>query len=417
MIVTGPNSAATPFPSNAGGLILKTHGRWRPGRQFSGWLPPVLFVTDDRMNDEMQPAAPLDGAPGKIYFRFPPPIVWMAGAALFGVAATVLCSAERPNSSQSNQTHSGLLVEVTRGPLVESRHYGRLVAVTPEGEIRKSVGDPHALILPRSALKPLQALATVQLALEMGVELSSEEIAIMCASHSAEPRQLEAALALLNRAGAAEEQLHCGPEQGRRLRHNCSGKHGGMLVLASLSSAPANGYWEPGHPVQRAIQRAIREFTGHDQPLQWGTDGCGVPNYALPLYSLALGYARLASPENAPIQYQAAAAAIRKAMLAHPGHLSSDGSFHARLIETGNGNFIGKAGAEACYGFGVSEPALGVALKIEDGNNRGLQPLLLAALDRLGAMTAEADRAAQQSTLPITNSRGEIVGEIRVADW
>lgn len=317
------------------------------------------------------------------------------------------------------QPLSGVLVEVTRGPIVESRHYGRLVAVSPEGEVVHSVGDPHALYLSRSALKPLQALATVALALEQGLELSSEEIAVMCASHRAQEYHREAVTALLERANVAVEDLHCGEVRGSRINHNCSGKHSGMVVQAALAGVPYEGYWETDHPVQRRIQQTIRDFTGYDQPLEWGTDGCGAPNYALPLYSVALGFARLANPDSAPPEYRAGAAAIRNAIVAHPGHVSVNDSFHARLVEEGGGRIIGKTGAEACYGLGIGgEPALGIAVKIEDGNNRGMEAILLAALDRLGAMTPEIDRAlGSQRITAIQNSRGATVGEIRAADW
>ena len=315
---------------------------------------------------------------------------------------------------------SGLLVEVTRGPIVESRHYGRLVAVTPEGEIVRQVGDPHSLMLSRSALKPLQALGTVKLAIERGEPLSLEEIAVMCASHRAQEYHLEAVAALLERASATTGALHCGEVRGSRTNHNCSGKHGGMLVGAHLLDASPEGYWEIDHPVQKMIQQTIREFTDYEEPhpLPWGTDGCGAPNYATPVYNLALGFARLANPDRAPESYREAARAIRDAILAYPGHVSINDSFHARLVEAGNGRIIGKTGAEACYGLGLTTPALGVAIKIEDGNNRGMESILLTALDRFGSMTHRIDRElGDQRVTLIENSRGEAIGQIRAADW
>ena len=339
--------------------------------------------------------------------------------AAFVAGVFPFASVRSAGAQEGDQPLSGLLVELTRGPLVESRHYGRLVAVTPDGEIKVSVGDPRSLVLSRSALKPLQAVATVKLALEQGVELTTEEIALMCASHGAQSYHLRTAEALLRRAGATEDHLHCGPSAGRRLNHNCSGKHGGMMVQAKIAGDPLDGYWETDHPVQQRIQTALQEFTGWDQPLESGTDGCGVPNYALPLYSIALGYARLANPETAPQGYREAARAIRDAIIAHPGHLSSRGSFDARLMEQAEGRIITKSGAEACYGIGIrGDTALGIAVKIEDGSTRGMQPLLLTALDRLGIMTPQIDdELGRHRTSSITNSRGDVVGEIRAADW
>lgn len=338
--------------------------------------------------------------------------------ALLALSAAIGLSELPPLATESRSELSGVLVEVTRGPIVESRHYGRLVAVTPEGEVVQAVGDPEALVLSRSALKPLQALATVKLALDQGIELSSEEIAVMCASHRAQEYHLNAVSNVLARAEVSESDLHCGVVRGSRLNHNCSGKHSAMLLQTKLTGASPEGYWKTDHLVQQNIRRAIQEFTGYEQPLQSGTDGCGVPNYALPLYSVALGFARLANPESAPEEYRAAAAAVRDAILAHPGHVSIHDSFHARLVEEGGGRIIGKTGAEACYGMGIANPALGVAIKIEDGNNRGMEALLLATLDRLEAMTPEIDQAlGDQRTTPIRNSRDAVVGEIRAADW
>ncbi|HMP79317.1 MAG TPA: asparaginase [Pirellulaceae bacterium] len=338
---------------------------------------------------------------------------WLVFTVLSWLAAPILYGQPIPASELS-----GVLVEVTRGPIVEGRHYGRLVVVTPDGKIVRSVGDPQQLILPRSALKPFQAMATIRLAMDRGFQLSTEEIAIMCASHEGHDEHLAVVGRLLKRIGCDESALFCGAVGGTRLRHNCSGKHSGMLVLTQLLGADPNGYWEIDHPVQQRMREAIVEFTSYDQPLEWGIDGCGVPNYALPLYNLALGYARLANPDAAPEPYRAAAVAIGKAMQAHPELISSRGSFDAQLMESSAGKLIGKTGAEACYGLGLTDPDVGVAVKIEDGGSRGMPQVLLAVLDRLGAMNRGIEAAVgDQRTRPITNSRGDKVGEIRPAKW
>lgn len=311
---------------------------------------------------------------------------------------------------------SKVLVEVTRGSIVESRHYGRLVAVAPTGEIRWSVGDPNELVFPRSALKPLQALATVMLAQEQGLELQPEEIAIMCASHEGHDYHVQAVKLVLLRAGATEDDLYCGPVGGERVRNGCSGKHGGMMLQAKLSGQPLEEYWRVDHPVQQRIQEVIREFTDFHGELQWGPDGCGVPNYALPLYNFALGYARLGNPEAAPEKFQSAANAIRGAMQSHPDLLSKRGSFDAKLIQAGAGRLLAKDGAEACYGLGLSDPSIGVAIKIEDGNPRGMPCVVLHALEQLGAGTAEiASAVGDKRTIDQINSVGVTAGEIRAA--
>ncbi len=337
--------------------------------------------------------------------------VFLASCLLFALIPRI-------DAQDKPREFSTLLAEVTRGSIVESRHYGRMVVVTPDGKIVLALGNPQELIFPRSSLKPLQALATVMLAQEKGIKLPTEELAMMCASHEGHDYHVQSVKLLLARAGAKEDDLFCGPVSGSRISNGCSGKHSGMLLQAKLSGDPFDGYWKVDHPVQQRIQQAIREFTSYDKPLEWGADGCGVPNYALPLYNMALGYARLANPDAAPEKYRAAARAIRGAMQAHPELISSRDSFDAKLMAAGAGRLLGKNGAEACYGLGLTEPSLGLAVKIEDGNPRGMPCVMLYAIERLGAMTPEIDHAVGTSrTLDVTNSVGATVGQIRAAPW
>jgi L-asparaginase II len=346
------------------------------------------------------------------------PTRFVVGLTWSVAVAAVLLNGTAVRAQERSIPLSEVLVEVTRGEIVESRHYGRIAIVAPDGTLLQAAGDPYELIFPRSALKPKQALATVALAQQQGIELPREEIAIMCASHEGHDYHVRTVQMLLQRAGADEERLYCGPVRGSRLCHNCSGKHSGMLLQAKLSGSSPDGYWRADHPVQQKIQQAIREFTGYDQPLQWGSDGCGVPNYALPLYHVALGYARLANPESAPEQYRAAAYAIREAMQAHPDLISSRESFDADLMAAGAGRLLGKTGAEACYGLGLSQPAVGIAVKIEDGNPRGMPCVLLETLERLEALTPEIEAAVGASrTVDLTNSVGTSIGQIRAAPW
>lgn len=333
-------------------------------------------------------------------------------------SAMAFCNSLKTSAQDSQVPLSEILVEVTRGSIVESRHYGRLVAVTAEGEIQFAFGNPRELIFPRSALKPMQALATVMLAQEQGIELPTEEVAIMCASHEGHDYHVQAVKLLLARAGASESDLYCGPLSGSRLRANCSGKHGGILLHAKLGGFPFDAYWKVEHPVQQRIQQAIAEFTDYREPFQFGTDGCGVPNYALPLYNVALGYARLATPDAAPEKFRAAAKTIRDAMQAHPELISSRDSFDAKLMQSANGQLLGKTGAEACYGLGLTQPAVGVAVKIEDGNPRGMPCVLLQTIEHLGAMTPEMETSVgAKRTIAVSNTVQETVGEIRAAAW
>lgn len=321
-----------------------------------------------------------------------------------------------------------LLAEVTRGPLVESRHYGRAVVVDGHGHVLEAIGSPEVPILPRSAIKPLQALPTIALAHERGLVLTEAETAVMCASHAAEPFHLAAVRALLARAEASETDLHCGPhmpahaETARQLlcagespapiHNNCSGKHAGMLLMAHLLGAPLAGYWQGDHPVQRRIQEVLRRLGAIAGPLEWGIDGCGVPTYALPLVAIARAFARVADPSDLPPAEAAAARAIRAAMFARPEYVSGTGSFHALLLRAGGGRFVSKSGAEGCHAIGVTDPPLGIAIKIADGNARAMPPILLALLARHGALPADPE-LDRWRTVPVQNTRGAKVGSIR----
>lgn len=334
---------------------------------------------------------------------------------------------------RSDTTEMALLAEVTRGDIVESRHFGHISVVWAEdGESFMSLGEADRMVLSRSALKPLQAFPTLVLARERGLEVTPEEMAVACASHRAEPFHLQAVNGLLAHAGATPDDLYCGPQMPNlasvadsmraagiepgRIHNNCSGKHSTMLLLNHLLEAPKDQYADPNGAVQQHIQEGIQRLTGYDEPLPYGIDGCGAPNYGLPLDKLALGFARLANPEGLSQVEQETANAMRAAIYAHPEHLSSTGSFDSQLIRAGGGRLVVKAGAEGCYGIGVSNPALGIAIKFDDGNARAMAPVVLALLERLRVLTPdELAPLEEYRTLDVTNTRGEVVGEIRSA--
>lgn len=324
-----------------------------------------------------------------------------------------------------------ILSEVTRGPEVESRHFGHVAVVDSAGQLLFSAGDPDHPTFPRSALKPLQALAGIACATAERFQFSDAEIAVTCASHAAEPRHRDAVTRILERIGASEADLRCGPHavphlpsrdelirEGREptpIYNNCSGKHAGMLALARVLGAPLAGYWEPEHPVQREVQRVLCAACDIDlQTLRWGTDGCGVPTYLMPLRNLALGFARLAEPSGLAENDRAAAGRICAAMTAEPEMVRGEGGFDSVLMRALPGVVISKGGAEGCQCVGLVGRGIGVAVKIEDGGARPLAPLTLALLGRLGALPRALPQALAPLLTPVVeNTRGEAVGEVR----
>jgi L-asparaginase II len=277
-------------------------------------------------------------------------------------------------------------VAVERGGLAEARHRVHAVVVR-DGQVGEAWGDPELVTYMRSAAKPFQALPAA------GLGLASEELAIACASHAAAPGQLDAVRALLARSGATEQDLECGAEDGSRLRHNCSGKHAGMLAVCAARGWPRSGYRLPDHPLQREIHALVEEATG-SVVAATAIDGCGVVTFAFPLAAMARGFARLASGEPA------GAREVVDAMRAHPELVEGPGRAATEVMRALPGA-VAKGGAEGllCVGF---PDGSGVALKVEDGAARAMLPAAAHVL-RIPAL----------AETPLANSRGDQVGRIR----
>ena len=276
--------------------------------------------------------------------------------------------------------------------MVESRHRVHAAAVR-DGRLVASAGDAGLVTFVRSAAKPLQALP---LARERD-DLSTAELAIACASHLARPEQLALVRSLLAKAQASEEDLECGPEP-TRVAHNCSGKHAGMLLLCRTRGWPTAGYRLAEHPCQQAMQAEVAAAAELDaDSLAAAVDGCGVPTFALSLERMAHAFSRLPALEGGE--------RIARALGAHPDLVRGPHSPDTLLMRALPG-WIAKGGAEAVL-CARSPDGVGVAVKVEDGAGRALQAGLAAFLGRLGLA------GALPAAVPVRNSRGEVVGEIR----
>jgi L-asparaginase II len=285
-----------------------------------------------------------------------------------------------------------LVIEVVRGDLVEARHRVHAVAVKA-GEVVVSAGDPMLVTHFRSAAKPLQAVPVVR----ARPDLDDVEIAIACASHLARPEQLAAVRSLLAKAGASEDDLECGPEP-TRIEHNCSGKHAGFIALCQAEGWPVEGYRLREHPCQHALRDEISVAAMVDPDgIATAVDGCGVLTFALPLARMAHAFSRLVQSEGAT--------RIVEAIRAHPELIRGPGAADTDLMHLLPG-WIAKGGAEGLL-CAASPDGLGIALKIEDGASRAVRSAAAAFLRRLGL------DAGDLGVIPVTNSRGEVVGEFR----
>ncbi len=287
-------------------------------------------------------------------------------------------------------------VLVRRGDAVESVHRVHAAAVR-DGELVASAGDPDLVTFMRSSAKPLQALPLAHLY----PGLPDHELAIASASHLADPDQLAAAQSLLARAYAREDDLECGPEGDppRRINHNCSGKHAGMLAVCRARGWPTKDYRLAEHPLQQELLEVIRDASGEEQ-LTTAVDGCGVVTFALPLRAMACAFARLESLD--------AGDRVADAMRARPELIRGPKAADTMLMRALPG-WIAKGGAEGLM-CAAGNGGLGIALKAEDGAARALRPALAAFLGRLG-QTLPADF----EVVSVANSRGERVGDIVAA--
>jgi L-asparaginase II len=323
------------------------------------------------------------------------------------------------------------LAEVIRGGAVESVHFGAVAVVDRDGRLLHAAGDPHLLTFTRSALKPLQALPFVAGGGPERFGYSRAQVALLCASHSGEPRHVEAVADMLAKAGLEGTDLQCGthapgfyeargelppPPPYSPLQHNCSGKHSGMLAYCVQCGHSTRDYLAYDHPLQEAIRGAVAAFTGVAQErLVAGTDGCSAPNYAVPLSGLARAFARLACATDDP-DYARAPRQLADAMTAHPEMVSGERRSDLALMEAGRGDWVTKIGAEGVQAIGIRSRGIGVALKVADGQKRGLYPAMVAVLEQLGLVDAAARRVlAPWARRPLFNYRGLPTGEVRSA--
>ena len=305
-------------------------------------------------------------------------------------------------------------VENRRGSVVESRHIVHVAVVDGNGRLVASAGNPDLVTFWRSAAKPFQAQPLVEDGVVERFGLKRQDLALACASHSSEPAQVALVREFLERAQCTERDLMCGPHRplseavakdyetrGVRLTavySNCSGKHTGMLALAKHHGWPTEFYARVEHPVQQRCLKAVAEYT--DVPAKEigvAVDGCGVACFALPLRNMALAYTRIPS-------------AILEAMVVHPELIAGEGRPCTEMMRAHPGRIVVKVGAEGVYSASLIREGLGVTLKVEDGHSLASALAIATVLAELGLKP----QPAWLLTKPITNSRGETVGEMRV---
>ncbi len=327
-----------------------------------------------------------------------------------------------------------ILAKVIRGDTVESIHRGHIIVIDGEGNVVASVGDPQTVTFFRSACKPFQAMPLITSGAADAFGSSEEEIALACASHSGESRHVRIAQVMLERVGLTESYLRCGThlpfyekeaermmragEFPNQLHNNCSGKHAAMLAFAKHIDADLSSYEAIDHPVQQAILAAVAEFAEvPESQIALAVDGCAAPNFALPVHAMARSFLNLISPpETFDDASRSAANRIVSAMTKFPELIGGSERLDTMLMQAAEGRIISKVGADGVWLCGVLPceqwpTGLGIALKVEDGDDKRARPVVAIAILRgLGILTA--GDLSEVSPMPIRNRRGENVGQV-----
>lgn len=319
------------------------------------------------------------------------------------------------------------MTEIWRGSLLESLHLGHAAICDDSGQILRAWGDPEAVIYPRSSCKMVQALPLLTSGAVDRYGLSSEQLALACASHDGAAIHTERVRAWLDQLGLKDDDFRCGPQEPAdiparnalikadespcQMHNNCSGKHCGFLTLAAHMGAGPD-YVAVDHPVQQAALTAFEEVTGEDSP-GYGIDGCSAPNFATTLHGLARAMAFFASAQDRSDRQSTAAARLTQAMMAHPDLVAGEGRACTELMRAMDGRAAIKTGAEAVFIAIVPEKRLGVAVKIVDGGTRAAECTIAAILVGLGVLEADHPATRKFMNAPILNRRGLECGVIR----
>ena len=324
-----------------------------------------------------------------------------------------------------------VVVEVTRGAVVESAHRGAVAVYDADGGSVFEIGDTDRPVFPRSAVKAIQALPFVESGAADAYGFGEKELALACASHSGQPEHVELARAMLAKAGLDETALECGTHwpsshdatvalarsggSPNALHNNCSGKHSGFLCTCRHLGIDHRGYVKAGHQEQEMVREAMEAVTGqkHDADHR-GTDGCSIPTYAVPLKSFAQGFARMATGQGLGPKRAAAAKRLLNACMAEPFLVSGTGRADVTLMQAAPGRIFVKTGAEGVYCAAVPELGLGVAIKCDDGAGRGAEVMVAAVLAKLlRSDTALAARLIEIAGPAIESRAGAKVGALR----
>lgn len=325
---------------------------------------------------------------------------------------------------------SEIVAEVWRGGFLECVHRGHIAVCDTKGELLASWGNPNAVTLPRSSCKMIQALPLIESGAAKRFGLTSQQLALSCASHHGALIHTQPVRDWLNDLGLTEADLRCGGHMPKdddaikglicgdhcfdQTHNNCSGKHTGFLTL-NKHLGGGSEYVELDHPVQKAIKQATEEMAD-EQTQGHAIDGCSAPNFAITLTGLARSMARMANPAGLGSAREKAATDLVEAMAKHPELVAAETAACTELMRAMDGKAVVKTGAEGVYIAILPTRGLGVALKIEDGATRASECVIAAMLVRLGLADAAHPLVKKRLFVEQRNCNETHVGDIRPSD-
>lgn len=320
---------------------------------------------------------------------------------------------------------------VFRGEEIEAIHSASIAVVNGEGELTHYFGDPEFVTMMRSAIKPFQLMPLILSGAADHYRFSPGQLAIMAGSHCGTDEHIAVVRENLIAAGHTPEHLLCGThwplgmqaageyplngEDKDPLRHNCSGKHSGFLALARFMKTPVEEYLEPDSRPQLLVKEMVSDFTEFPaERMPTGVDGCSAPNFPLALYNVALAFMKLATGRGLNAALAEAADRIRAAMLEYPVMVSGHGRFDLALSQAVPGRLVCKIGAEAVEGIGLTDPPIGIAVKVHDGGERALGPVVVEVLRQLSILSKpdELPSIRQYARPEVRNARDLVTGHV-----
>ncbi|CAD2079293.1 asparaginase [Phocicoccus pinnipedialis] len=322
-------------------------------------------------------------------------------------------------------------VKIFRNGNLESVHHIHAAVVDSKGEVLLDIGDPSFSTYARSSLKPFQALPLIISGAADKYGYTEEEIAVSCASHSGELIHRQTVQNILNKINEDENKLICGAHIPRdtegfekwvrsgnditKIFNNCSGKHASMIATCKHTDQDIDSYYKPNHPLQVRIKQLILDICQlKESQIETGEDGCGLPVYKMPLNHLALGFCKLANPDIIKEkEISDAMKIIQRSMISSSHFVAGENRFDTDAMKVLEGKIVSKMGAEGVQGIGLVNKGIGIAVKVEDGANRGADIVGIHLLNHLGLIKHEEYQLLQNYfEPPILNTRGKQVGHI-----